>query len=280
MIMWVIDMHEYKKVRRLQSEEFIGTGHIAVQEHTASSYPQHWHDYFEIELILEGTGRHIYNGSEHTIGKGSAYILTPVDFHGLEAAEPVRLINISFDDVCLPERMLTFLSDPDTVKNCKFTEEEFERSTMAAELLRHECETGGPCVGQLLEYLLSCFARKDPHRVPDAVKNEHLTGIKKAISYIEMHFRENISLEQLAALSGYNPTYFSELFRKVTGETYKGRLKSLRVGYARMLLANGISVTDACFASGFGSLSNFLAAFKEKCGMTPSEYRQNCKKAY
>jgi len=101
-----------------------------------------------------------------------------------------------------------------------------------------------------------------------------MSGMKKAVAYIELHFREKISLERLSALSGYHPTYFSELFRKLTGETYIERLTSLRVNYAKALLANGVSVSEACFESGFGSLSNFLSVFKDRCGMTPSQYRK------
>ena len=139
---------------------------------------------------------------------------------------------------------------------------------MAAELLRHACESDGPCKGQLLEYLLSSFSQKDLQQG----SNEQLTGIRKAIAYMELHFREKISLEQLSKLSGYNPTYFSELFRKATGQSYIRRLKELRLRYAAMLLRSGVSVSDACYASGFGSLSNFLAAFKEKYGVPPSTY--------
>lgn len=91
---------------------------------------------------------------------------------------------------------------------------------------------------------------------------------------IELHFREQITLEQLAGLSGYSPAYFSELFRKVTGQTYKNRLLSLRTGYAQMLLSNGFSVSEACFASGFGSLSNFFRVFQRMCHISPNAYRK------
>lgn len=237
-------------------------------------YPLHWHNYFEIEVITKGIGKHIYNGAEYEISERDVYLLTPIDFHEMAAADSLELINISFDAVYLPESMFDFLSSPNIVKRFRLGQGEYERFIMAAKLLAYECETQGACISQLLEYLLNFFLRHEPHQTQKFFNNEHLSGIKKAISYIEMHFREKISLNQIADLSGYNPTYFSELFRKVTGETYIERLKTLRINYARMLLANGLSVSDACFASGFGSLSNFLTAFKEKCGMPPGEYRK------
>ena len=89
-----------------------------------------------------------------------------------------------------------------------------------------------------------------------------------------MHFKEPITLARLAAEAGYHPSYFSEQFRRVTGEGYADTLARLRVGYARSLLANGFSVTDACFASGFGSLSAFGAAFRRLVGEPPSTYKK------
>jgi len=76
-------------------------------------------------------------------------------------------------------------------------------------------------------------------------------------------------------MSGYHPTYFSKMFYRVTGENYIERLISLRINYAKMLLKKDVSVSEACFASGFGSLSNFVAVFKKRCKMSPSAYRNS-----
>lgn len=260
-------MKDYEALPRLQPEVHIGAArHVAVNRRNIDSFPLHWHNYFEIEIILSGRGRHLLNGTEYGLERGDCYLLTPVDFHEVQVLEPVELINISFDETCLSEHVLQMLTA--VPRRLRMAADSLERQVMAAELLRHACESDGPCKGQLLEYLLSSFSQKDLQQG----SNEQLTGIRKAIAYMELHFREKISLEQLSKLSGYNPTYFSELFRKATGQSYIRRLKELRLRYAAMLLRSGVSVSDACYASGFGSLSNFLAAFKEKYGVPPSTY--------
>ena len=91
---------------------------------------------------------------------------------------------------------------------------------------------------------------------------------------MQTHFREKITLEELSEKAGYHPAYFSELFKKVTGENYVTTLSRFRVGHARTLLSSGASVSDACFASGFGALSSFFAAFRKICGVSPSEYKK------
>lgn len=273
-------MRIHKEILRLQASEKIGNRHIAVKRQTYSSYPQHWHNYFEIEIVVSGEGTHIFNGTAYPVSRGDAYLLTPVDFHEIESSSSIELMNVSFDDERLPENIRSFLYTADYSKIRRFEGDAYERLVMGAELLRREYESDALYVDQLLNYLLSRFLLHNERKNDCIATQEQLTGIKKAVAYIEMHFREKITLERLSAISGYSPTYFSELFRKFTGETYIERVTALRINYAKALLANGLSVSDVCFEAGFGSLSNFLTVFKTRCGMCPSQYREKCKKTY
>lgn len=269
-------MEKLEKHIRLQAQNFIDTpNNILVEKHITDSFPLHWHNYFEIEIIIGGKGKQIINGCEYEISAGDAYILTTVDFHEIIAVEPIKLINISFTEEYMPQGVLSYLSNVKNAKVYHLTEKELNRITSACELLEDECKSDGPCIKQLCEYILNHILHSNGEKTPPINNTEDFTGIKKALLYIEIHFREKITLPQLAEIAGFNPTYFSELFRKVTGETYIEKLKSLRIGYAGTLLSNGCSVADACFTSGFGSLSNFLSAFKAKYGVTPSEYRKS-----
>ena len=263
------------QLQRLTADTRIGQGrHIWVEKRPPGTFPLHWHNYFEIEVILSGSGQHTLNGHSYTVHQGDVYLLTPVDFHEMVADESMELYNISFDETCVSENTMAFLSSDKVPKPFLFTADEYARFVNATELLLHECEHNGPCTVQLLEYLLSFFMQRGTVPTSSSVDRTDFKGIPHAIAYMELHFREKISLPQLAALSGYHPTYFSELFRKVTGETYIERLTSLRVNYARLLLSKGFTVSEACFGSGFGSLSNFLTAFKAAYAMSPNEYRK------
>lgn len=264
-------------LRKRGVDEFDAGQHICVQLHTTTTCDLHWHNYFEVEIITSGTGTHLLNGIEYPIAKGSAYLLTPTDFHAIVSDTPIQLVNLSFDEEVLTEKMLSSFIAAGTGTVFQLDDDTYQRVITAADLLRHECRTGGPCQLQLCEYLLSSLFRGNASVLPDRTSSGHLTGIKKAILYLELHFREPISLSLLAEQAGFTPGYFSELFRQITGEPYIERLNTLRIGYARTLLKNGLSVSEACFASGFGSLSNFLATFKRKCHMTPSEYQEQCK---
>jgi AraC-like DNA-binding protein len=73
---------------------------------------------------------------------------------------------------------------------------------------------------------------------------------------------------------GLSRTRMIHVFRAVTGTTPHRYLVERRVAHAAALLAAGdMPVTEACFASGFGSVARFQAAFRQAWGMPPSQYR-------
>lgn len=263
-------MNEYKGLPRLKSEDKTGQKHIFVKGGVYPSYRQHWHDYFEMELITGGSGTYFYNGVPHEIKKGAAYLLTPIDFHRAETTDSIELVNVSFDTRWLADDVRALLYSDGCTKIRQFDDDEVRRLVSVIELLKNEYESDGPCIKQLLEYLVSRFL---PARAGQEANRTQMSGVMKAVAYMEQHFREKITLEDLSAMSGYHPAYFSNLFCRVVGETFTRRLITLRINYAKTLLRSGIPVAEVCFASGFGSLSNFSSVFKKRCGMSPGEYR-------
>ena len=270
-------MSRYKAEQRLKIED---DKHLTVSENTVSEdYPLHWHSYFEIEIVASGKGRQIINDIEYDVEEQNMFFLTSTDFHYFKAEETAKVINISFDEEMVDEETLSFLLFSETERAYRLDEEEYRRIVGACSILAHECECGGDCQRSILQYILKCMQRKNKPQTSNGGADAHYRGIKQAIAYMEMHFREKITLETLAAEAGYHPTYFSELFKKTTGATYIETLNKLRVGNARTLLSNGFSVSDTCFMSGFASLSNFLTVFKKHCKISPREYKAHTRKS-
>ncbi|MBQ7779240.1 MAG: helix-turn-helix transcriptional regulator [Clostridia bacterium] len=268
-------MKIYDNVPRLKTAEKTGNKHIFVKRNNYSFYDLHWHDYFEIEAVVNGSGKHFCNGIEYDIGKGDAYLLTPVDFHKISSDNSLDIINVSFDATWLTEEARNLVYSPEYVKMRHFESSELESFISATMLVKNEYESGGPCLRQLLEYLVSRFVPSDQAKYQGIEKSKHLDSIVRAVAYVEQHFREKITLEDLAKIAGYHPAYLSRLFYKATGENYTERITSLRINYAKTLLRSGFAVSEACFASGFGSLSNFSSIFKRQCGMSPATYRES-----
>lgn len=247
--------------------------HLSAECHTVETeFPLHWHSFFEVELIMEGCGTQELNGHTYCIEAGTAYILRPTDFHTIRAERPIRLWNISFDEAIISEQRLYMLSRS-TLRRFYTPEAAVMRQLCSlAELLHAESAHADGCARELCESLLCILLRGTDSAAHEV--SAHLAGIRRALLYMDVHFRENPTLAQAAAQAGFHPHYFSEMFKKVTGENYTAHLNALRVSYARSLLSKGFSVTETCYQSGFGSLSNFLIVFRRTVGCTPDEYRR------
>jgi len=99
---------------------------------------------------------------------------------------------------------------------------------------------------------------------------------EEIISYINEHFKEEITTELLAEHVGLSPFHFIRTFKKETGFTPHEYLVRTRIDMAKYLLKNtGMSVKDICFETGFSSESVFCSAFKKSSGMSPNSYRKN-----
>ena len=269
-------MINLKKHERMNIE---GGRHLVVSEHTIEKdHPLHWHSFFEVEIILSGAGKYVINDVEHSIAPNMVFLLSTADFHYLEVSETTKIINISFDEELLDEKNILFLVFSRTEKAYMLPPDECNRLIKATELLEYECNTDGDCQRQLLQYILNCLFRKNTIRYTDEFNDEQYHAIKKALIYMQIHFKEDITLKKLASEAGYHPAYFSELFKKCMGKTYISVLNELRLGYARTLLANGFSVSQSCFLSGFSSLSNFGKIFSKNCNISPREYAKASRK--
>ncbi len=94
-------------------------------------------------------------------------------------------------------------------------------------------------------------------------------------SYVFEHFKEPITIKEIAEVSNMTETSFCRYFKTRTLKTFVRFLNEVRVSYACRLLNNEkYSITDACFESGFNSLSYFNRQFKQITKMSPMQYRQ------
>lgn len=97
---------------------------------------------------------------------------------------------------------------------------------------------------------------------------------EEAITYINEHFAEEISVSDLAARAGLSHYYFIRTFKKETGFTPHEYILNTRIATAQYLLKNTkLTVKDICYQTGFSCESIFCSAFKRQAGMTPTQYR-------
>ncbi len=99
--------------------------------------------------------------------------------------------------------------------------------------------------------------------------------IYKVKSYIDEHFADNISLDDVSRMVDISPYYFSKLFKQEVGENFVEYLTSIRIRHAKKLLEQPAhSIKQICVMCGYSDPNYFSRIFKKYEGMTPSEYRE------
>lgn len=94
--------------------------------------------------------------------------------------------------------------------------------------------------------------------------------------YLEAHYAEEITLEDVAARVNISPQYFSKLLKKTTGFNFIDWLSMLRVKKAKELLTDtNLTVKEVCFLVGYKDPNYFSRIFKKRIGITPSEFVKN-----
>lgn len=94
--------------------------------------------------------------------------------------------------------------------------------------------------------------------------------------YLEEHFTEDISLDDVASRVNVSPQYFSKLIKKNTGFNFVDWLSMMRVKKAKELFnTTNLSIKEVCYMIGYKDPNYFSRIFKKRVGITPSEYIKN-----
>lgn len=103
----------------------------------------------------------------------------------------------------------------------------------------------------------------------------HRRAFFESLQYLKEHFCEENRLEYIASKAVMSPTYFSYVFKLMTGKTYIEYLNELRINEAMNQLKNtDKSITEICLSVGFNHLGHFTRMFRKRTGVTPSQYRK------
>ena len=111
----------------------------------------------------------------------------------------------------------------------------------------------------------------------DMVKSHRkLNRLSSITSYIRDNYQKELSLEYIAEIFGYSPTYLSKMFQKYAKINYKAYLQSVRVEYAyQELVKTDKTISEIAAKHGFSNQKAFAKEFQKKYGMLPSEYRKH-----
>lgn len=272
-----------KKTLKLMSKSWIkhSSGMVFRQEKINQYIELHWHEFFELEIVLGGSGYQLLNGRRIELKKGTAYLMRLTDFHEIIPSSELVIYNLKMDEKVLPPNILSILLKTRDILCFELEECELSAVKELFDLCMIENSLSTPDI-TYIKNIINCMLIK-------VFKNQHISlpqdelseknPLQAALLYLNMHFREDPSLLQMAEILHYNPNHFSAAFHKAVGLTYSEYLNNLKISYAKeLLLSTNLKVGDICYESGFSSASHFLKIFKEHVGISPLRFRNLSRK--
>jgi len=97
--------------------------------------------------------------------------------------------------------------------------------------------------------------------------------IRRVSQYLEEHYADQVSLEELAQLVGMSGFHMLRVFRNTTGFTPHAYQMHLRIEHAKQLLIQGMSLAATAAETGFVDQSHLTRQFKRAVGISPGQYR-------
>lgn len=251
------------------------------------NYPPHWHTPFEVIMPVKNGYTAVVGEQHYELREGDILLICPGIVHELFAPESGERIIFqpSLSQIQIRELdLLISLLRPVVL----ITPEEFpDFHPIAQRLMMEIKEEYFLCEPYYETAIYSRFMRilvdigrlhgALKHPVSDASNSRQKDYLDKFLyitNYINEHFAENLSLEQVADLAGFSKYHFTRLFKQYTDTSFYKYLNQKRIDYAKTLLLDpDLPVIDVALQCGFSSLSAFLRMFKQLNKCTPTEFR-------
>ncbi|KRE70439.1 helix-turn-helix transcriptional regulator [Paenibacillus sp. Soil750] len=116
---------------------------------------------------------------------------------------------------------------------------------------------------------------------PQKLPYREIRLAEKAMAWLEVHYKEEFSLQRLAAELHISPYYLSHMFKVDTGGSLTEYVTAKRLREACLLLQNtDLSVAEIALRIGLATASHFIHTFKKHMGTTPLKFRQLSQKLY
>lgn len=248
---------------------------------TARQY--HVHSSPEICLVLEGELTYTVNGATYLAGPGSLLLCNAYEVHCLEPQPSATVLFLHLAPGFGKDyfaRMVNVEFDCDPTLITKAAHQQIVQPILAAATVYFgEPEAFGmECVGWIC-HAVTALLRNVPYRLnTDAeflAKKKKIGRKQRIASFVEQHYREKLSLTQLAQEEGITTAYMSRIFAELFSDSFQEYLSKMRLQKAiNLLKQSNIYLVDICMECGFSDTRYLNAICQKEYGCSAMALRE------
>ncbi len=239
----------------------------------------HHHDFYEVYCFLSGAVEYAVEGRCYTLQPRDILLIGPMELH-----RPMVAPEQAYERIVLWIARDYFEALPGgaLIRGCfergrNLYHAEHTQIPQLMEKLAQEFAGDSPdcaLAARGLLYQLLAELRRLVFSTPgDGGETEEQGLAAQVLAYIGEHYREELSLDSLAAAFFVSKSYLSHLFRQSVGTGVYRCILLKRLQHARKLLSEGAAPGAVCRSCGFADYANFYRAFRKVYGAGPNELK-------
>lgn len=234
---------------------------------------------FIVHVVLEGEGVYYVKNKRYHLKKGDLFCIRPNEstFYQSDALNPWVYAWLSFGGKVAEEIIQLSKFQEDVYSFSSTQTAEYTKIILSCLKLNHDTFEEELQLNELTYRLVNLLLSDGGHAVYHTEKSFSPLSLK-AMEYIETHFQENFTIQELADILAVNRSYLSRVFSKDLGLSIKKYLTGVRVNRSATLLAmSEESIENIGYKVGFSGNVSFSRTFHQIVGETPSDYRKRMK---
>lgn len=257
--------------------------------YTYTNNTRHFHDCVEIMFVYRGVGCCGIDNVKYPLLAGSMYVILEGHSHDYSCDPGMHFYNIMFAEKLFttPEEKLLYDRFLKTVGAMKVITFKPSALKFVLDLIRRiEKELRRPdtlsefCVKVLFMELMIYIIRGPSFYTQEIPVDKKQMLISRIYDYVAKHYKEKITLEKIAGISGHNPEYMGRLFKNMTGTDLSRYICRFRVEMTLGQLENSDkSISEIAFEHGFYDAAYYGKMFKRFFSITPARYRADIQSA-
>ncbi|WP_379145846.1 AraC family transcriptional regulator [Paenibacillus sp. sgz500992] len=259
------------------------------RSHNINMEFQHFHDFYEIHILLDSRATHIIEGNVHPLQQYDIVLLRPHRLHKTQypAGPPHKRLIINFAvpqnipglETAYKNMLLPFGEEVPVYRLTGETRRAVFDPLNTIFSLSHSASPLNPVLIHSLfqQFLCALYQQRErSNYVLEEIGNSIMQKIYSITAYVHSHYNSELSLEFISREFYISPYYLSHQFKSVTGFTLTEYIQMTRVRNAQQLLIiTRQKISDIAEQCGFNSFSQFNRVFNKLSGMSPSAFRKH-----